>query len=104
METHKKNITWYRRGVGALSAVATGVVLALLVLGLGLWAARQMLDIVGADVTVNSTPLQGTEVTLNFPQAAPLRPGREGELHPDEEEEERNRQRDQVGPHERPTV
>ena len=52
--------------------------------GLGLWAARQMLDIVGADVTVNSTPLQGTEVTLNFPQAAPLRPGREGELHPPE--------------------
>ncbi|OLC55264.1 MAG: hypothetical protein AUH92_02600 [Acidobacteria bacterium 13_1_40CM_4_69_4] len=52
--------------------------------GLGLWAARQMLDIVGADVTVKSAPLQGTEVTLNFPQAAPLRPGREGEAHPPE--------------------
>ncbi len=52
--------------------------------GLGLWAARQMLDIVGADVTVKSTPLQGTEVTLSFPQAAPLRPGREGTIHPPE--------------------
>jgi len=52
--------------------------------GLGLWAARQMLDIVGADISVKSTPLQGTEVRLNFPQAAPLRPGREGEIHPPE--------------------
>ena len=52
--------------------------------GLGLWAARQMLDIVGADIAVKSTPLQGTEVALSFPQAAPLRPGREGESHPPE--------------------
>ncbi len=52
--------------------------------GLGLWAARQMLDIVGADIAVKSTPHVGTEVTLSFPQAAPLRPGRDGEVHPPE--------------------
>jgi len=52
--------------------------------GLGLWAARQMLDIIGADITVKSAPLQGTEVRISFPQAAPLRPGREGTTHPPE--------------------
>ncbi|OLE65166.1 MAG: hypothetical protein AUG03_06115 [Acidobacteria bacterium 13_1_20CM_2_68_14] len=52
--------------------------------GLGLWAARQMLDIIGADITVKSAPLQGTEVRISFPQAAPLRPGREGTAHPPE--------------------
>jgi two-component system NtrC family sensor kinase len=52
--------------------------------GLGLWAARQMLDIIGADITVKSAPLQGTEVGISFPQAAPLRPGREGTAHPPE--------------------
>jgi signal transduction histidine kinase len=52
--------------------------------GLGLWAARQMLDIIGADITIKSAPHQGTEVTMTFAQAAPLRPGREGTLHPPE--------------------
>ncbi len=52
--------------------------------GLGLWAARQMLDIIGADITVTSAPFQGTEVTLVFRQAAPIRPGREGTAHPPE--------------------
>jgi signal transduction histidine kinase len=65
-------------------------------IGLGLWTARQMLDIIGADISVKSAPFQGTEVTLSFPQAAPLRPGREGVEHPPElsrnTAEERNRQ------------
>jgi len=52
--------------------------------GLGLWAARQMLDIIGADITIKSAPHQGTEVAVTFPQAAPLRPGREGTAHPPE--------------------
>ncbi len=52
--------------------------------GLGLWAARQMLDIIGADITIKSAPHQGTEVTISFAQAAPLRPGREGTTHPPE--------------------
>ncbi|HEU4401491.1 MAG TPA: HAMP domain-containing sensor histidine kinase [Candidatus Polarisedimenticolia bacterium] len=52
--------------------------------GLGLWAARQTFDLIGADIRVSSVPLQGTEVTLSFPQAAPLRPGREGTTHPQE--------------------
>jgi signal transduction histidine kinase len=52
--------------------------------GLGLWAARQMLDIIGADITIKSAPHQGTEVTMSFAQAAPLRPGREGTVHPPE--------------------
>src|SRR6266850_7120276 len=52
--------------------------------GLGLWAARQMLDIIGADITIKSAPHQGTEVTITFAQAAPLRPGREGTTHPPE--------------------
>ena len=64
--------------------------------GLGLWAARQMLDIIGADITVKSAPLQGTEVRISFPQAAPLRPGREGTTHPPElgknTADDRNRQ------------
>jgi signal transduction histidine kinase len=52
--------------------------------GLGLWTAKQLLDIIGADIGVRSAPLQGTEVTVSFPQAAPLRPGREGAAHPPE--------------------
>jgi signal transduction histidine kinase len=52
--------------------------------GLGLWAARQTFDLIGADIKVVSAPFQGTEVTLVFPQAAPLRPGREGTEHPPE--------------------
>jgi two-component system NtrC family sensor kinase len=52
--------------------------------GLGLWAARQMLDIIGADITVASAPFKGTEVTLVFRQAAPIRAGREGTTHPPE--------------------
>jgi len=52
--------------------------------GLGLWAARQMFDLIGADVQVKSAPFQGTEITILFPQAAPLRPGREGTEHPPE--------------------
>ncbi len=52
--------------------------------GLGLWTARQTFDLIGADITVTSAPFQGTEVTLLFPQAAPLRPGREGTAHPPE--------------------
>jgi signal transduction histidine kinase len=52
--------------------------------GLGLWAARQMLDIIGADITVQSAPLEGTVVSISFPQSAPLRPGREGTTHPPE--------------------
>jgi signal transduction histidine kinase len=52
--------------------------------GLGLWAARQMLDIIGADIAIRSAPLKGTEVSVSFPQAAPLRPGREGTVHPPE--------------------
>ncbi len=53
-------------------------------IGLGLWTTRQMFDLIGADVQVRSTPLQGTEVAILFPQAAPLRPGREGTAHPPE--------------------
>jgi signal transduction histidine kinase len=53
-------------------------------IGLGLWNTRQMFDLIGADVQVRSTPHQGTEVTILFPQAAPLRPGREGTAHPPE--------------------
>jgi len=52
--------------------------------GLGLWAARQMLDIIGADISIRSAPHRGTEVTVSFAQAAPLRPGREGTTHPPE--------------------
>jgi signal transduction histidine kinase len=52
--------------------------------GLGLWATRQALDIIGADVSITSAPFKGTEVSLSFEQAAPLRPGREGTTHPPE--------------------
>jgi signal transduction histidine kinase len=52
--------------------------------GLGLWAARQTFDLIGADIKVISAPFKGTEVTLVFTQAAPLRPGREGTEHPPE--------------------
>ncbi len=52
--------------------------------GLGLWAAKQTLDLIGADISLKSVPLQGTEVTIRFPQAAPLRQGRTGTEHPPE--------------------
>jgi len=52
--------------------------------GLGLWAAKSLLDIIGADIALRSTPHEGTEVTLTFPQAAGLHPGREGTDHPQE--------------------
>jgi len=52
--------------------------------GLGLWAARQMLDIIGADICIESAPFKGTTATISFQQAAPLRPGREGTENPPE--------------------
>jgi len=52
--------------------------------GLGLWNARRMLGIIGAEIRLESTPHQGTEVTVVFPGAAPLRPGRTGVEHPPE--------------------
>ncbi len=52
--------------------------------GLGLWASRSLLDIIGADIAVRSRPFEGTEVTLTFPQAAGLHPGREGTDYPQE--------------------
>jgi signal transduction histidine kinase len=52
--------------------------------GLGLWATHRMVDMVGGTIQVASTPLQGTEMTLRFPQAAPVRAGREGTAHPPE--------------------
>jgi signal transduction histidine kinase len=52
--------------------------------GLGLWAAKSLLDIIGADITLRSAPHEGTEVTIVFPQAAGLHPGREGVEHPPE--------------------
>ncbi|PYS94700.1 MAG: hypothetical protein DMF50_11880 [Acidobacteria bacterium] len=65
-------------------------------IGLGLWAVKQTFDLIGADVTVKSEPHQGTEISILFPQAAPLRPGREGTEHPPElpqnTAEERGRQ------------
>jgi len=35
-------------------------------------------------MTVDSAPFKGTEVTLVFRQAAPIRAGREGTTHPPE--------------------
>jgi signal transduction histidine kinase len=52
--------------------------------GLGLWATKQALDLIGADIALTSVPLQGTEVVMSFPQAAPVRAGREGADHPPE--------------------
>ncbi len=52
--------------------------------GLGLWAARQAFDLIGAEISVRSAPFQGAEVTILFPEAAPLRPGRDGTAHPPE--------------------
>jgi signal transduction histidine kinase len=52
--------------------------------GLGLWAAKQTLDLIGADISLKSVPLRGTEVTIRFAQAAPLRQGRTGTEHPPE--------------------
>ncbi len=52
--------------------------------GLGLWAARQMLDIIGADIRIESAPFKGTKATVSFQRAAPLRPGREGTENPPE--------------------
>jgi signal transduction histidine kinase len=52
--------------------------------GLGLWAARQTFDLIGADITLAGAPFKGTEVVMSFPQAAPLRAGRIGTAHPPE--------------------
>jgi signal transduction histidine kinase len=52
--------------------------------GLGLWVVRDTLDRLGGSIQLSSVPHQGTEVVLSFPQAAPLHPGREGTLHPQE--------------------
>ncbi len=64
--------------------------------GLGLWVTHRMVDMIGGTIQVASTPLQGTEITLRFPQAAPMRAGREGTTHPPEisrnTAEERGRQ------------
>jgi len=52
--------------------------------GLGLWETRETLDRIGANIGIKSIPLQGTEVTLSFPQSAPLAAGRTGVEHPPE--------------------
>ena len=52
--------------------------------GLGLWATRQTMDLIGADIALTSAPFKGTEVVMSFPQAAPLRAGRTGTTHPPE--------------------
>ena len=52
--------------------------------GLGLWAARQSLDLIGGDISIRSAPFKGTEVTVLFPQAAPVRPGRAESVFPEE--------------------
>ena len=52
--------------------------------GLGLWETRQALERIGATIGIKSVPLQGTEVTLGFPQSAPLSAGRAGVEHPPE--------------------
>jgi signal transduction histidine kinase len=52
--------------------------------GLGLWEARRSLERIGATIDIKSVPLKGTEVTLSFPQSAPLAAGRAGEAHPPE--------------------
>lgn len=52
--------------------------------GLGLWETRDTLDRLGATIDIKSAPHQGTEVTIHFPQAAPLSTGREGTIHPQE--------------------
>ena len=50
--------------------------------GLGLWEARQALHLIGANIEVRSTPHQGTEVVIVFPEAAPMSPGRLPEARP----------------------
>jgi signal transduction histidine kinase len=52
--------------------------------GLGLWETRQAVEMIGATIGITSVPLQGTEVTLTFPQSAPLSAGRAGVEHPPE--------------------
>ena len=52
--------------------------------GLGLWEARDAVEAIGGTIAITSVPHQGTTVTLSFPQAAPLHPGRVGVAHPEE--------------------
>ncbi|MCZ6696026.1 MAG: HAMP domain-containing sensor histidine kinase [Acidobacteria bacterium] len=52
--------------------------------GLGLWVTQQTLELIGATIAVESVPLKGTEVVLDFPAAAPLRAGRTGTTTPPE--------------------
>lgn len=52
--------------------------------GLGLWETRATVEAIGGTFAITSVPHQGTEVTLSFPQAAPLRAGRAGVAHPEE--------------------
>jgi signal transduction histidine kinase len=50
--------------------------------GLGLWEAREALQLIGATIELRSTPHQGTEVVIGFPEAAPMSPGRLPEARP----------------------
>jgi signal transduction histidine kinase len=50
--------------------------------GLGLWETREALHLIGANIEVRSTPHQGTEVVIGFPEAAPMSPGRLPEARP----------------------
>jgi signal transduction histidine kinase len=52
--------------------------------GLGLWEARATIEAIGGTLDLRSVPHQGTEVTLAFPEAAPLSAGRAGVPHPEE--------------------
>jgi signal transduction histidine kinase len=52
--------------------------------GLGLWETRAAVEAIGGTLDIRSVPHQGTEVTLSFPQAAPLSAGRVGVAHPEE--------------------
>jgi two-component system, NtrC family, sensor kinase len=52
--------------------------------GLGLWTSQLMLHMIGGEIHLASRPHEGTEVTVLFPRAAPLRPGRTGVDHPPE--------------------
>ncbi len=52
--------------------------------GLGLTVARERVEMIGGTIEVRSTPHKGTEVTITFPEAAPLRAGRAGTSSPPE--------------------
>jgi len=52
--------------------------------GLGLWETRDTIEAIGGTLVIKSTPHEGTEVTVSFPQAAPLSAGRVGVAHPEE--------------------